>query len=133
VREGGQALRAGQFERADSLLREGLALWRGPPLAVFAYDSFAQREIGRLCELRMQALQGRIDADLALGRHALLVGELEALVSEHPLAERLRAQLMLALYRSGRQADALELYRQTRRVLLDHLGLEPGSIPRPIR
>jgi YVTN family beta-propeller protein len=127
VREGSEALREGRFERAAGLLREGLALWRGPPLPEFAYDSFAQREIGRLGELRLQALQGRIDADLALGRHALLVGELEALVSEHPLAERLRAQLMLALYRSGRQADALEVYRQTRRVLLDDLGLEPGE------
>ena len=127
VREGSEALRAGQFEPAGSLLREGLALWRGPPLAEFAYDSFAQREIERLCELRMQALQGRIDADLALGRHALVVGELEALVSEHPLAERLRAQLMLALYRSGRQVDALEVYGQTRRVLLDGLGLEPSG------
>ena len=127
VREGGQALRDGQFERADGLMREGLALWRGPPLAEFAYDSFAQREIDRLCELRLQALQARIDADLALGRHAVLVGELEALVREHPLAERLRAQLMLALYRSGRQADALAVYHQTRRVLLDDLGLEPGE------
>ncbi len=127
VRDGSQALREGQFERAGALLGEGLALWQGPPLAEFAYESFAQREIGRLCELRLQALQGRIDADLARGRDASLVGELEALVSEHPRAERLRAQLMLALYRSGRQADALEVYRQTRRVLLDDLGLEPGE------
>ena len=127
VREGSEALREGQFERAGDLLREGLALWRGAPLAEFAYESFAQPEIGRLCELRLHALQGRIDADLACGLDASLVGELEALVSEHPSAERLRAQLMLALYRSGRQADALEVYRQTRRVLLDDLGLEPGE------
>jgi DNA-binding SARP family transcriptional activator len=127
VREGSEALRDGRFERAAGLLREGLALWRGQPLAEFAYDSFAQPEIGRLGELRLHALEGRIDADLALGRHASLVGELEALVSEHPLVERLRAQLMLALYRSGRQADALEVYRGTRRVLLDELGLEPGE------
>jgi YVTN family beta-propeller protein len=127
VREGSEALCDGQFERAAGLLCDGLALWRGPPLAEFAYDSFARPEIGRLCELRLQALQARIDADLALARHALLVGELEALVGEHPLAERLRGQLMLALYRSGRQADALEVYRQTRRVWLEDLGLEPGE------
>ena len=127
VDEGSKALRDGQFERAGGLLREGLALWRGPPLAEFAYDAFARQEIERLSELHLQAIQGRIDADLALGRHDLLVGELEALVAAHPLAERLRGQLMLALYRSGRQADALEVYLQTRRVLLDDLGLEPGE------
>jgi YVTN family beta-propeller protein len=127
VSEGTAALRDGQFERGGDLLREGVALWRGPPLAEFAYDSFAQQEVERVNELHAQAIQGRIDADLALGRHALLVGELEALVAEHPLAERLQAQLMLALYRSGRQADALDVYRQARRRLLDDLGLEPGE------
>ena len=101
VDEGSKALRDGQPERAGGLLREGLALWRGPPLAEFAYDAFARQEIERLSELHSQAIQGRIDADLALGRHDLLVGELEALVAAHPLAERLRGQLMLALYRCG--------------------------------
>ena len=99
---------------------------RGPPLAEFAFDSFAQEEIGRLEELRLAALEERIDADLALGRHGELVAELEALVARHPLRERLRGQLMLALYRCGRQAEALKLYQDARRVLVDELGLEPG-------
>jgi DNA-binding SARP family transcriptional activator len=113
-------------EAAARLLREALALWRGPALADVAHESFAQREILRLEELRLVALERRIDADLALGRDAELVAELEALVREHPLRERPRAQLMLALYRSGRQAEALEVYRQTRRLLVDELGLEPS-------
>jgi DNA-binding SARP family transcriptional activator len=107
-------------------LREALDLWRGPPLADFEYASFARTEIGRLEELRLAALEERIEADLALGRHAQLVGELEALVREHPLRERLRAQLMLALYRSGRQAEALEAYQDARRTLVEELGIEPG-------
>jgi DNA-binding SARP family transcriptional activator/tetratricopeptide (TPR) repeat protein len=107
-------------------LREALALWRGPPLADVAYDSFAQAEIGRLEELRLSTLEARIEVDLRLGHHGDLVGELEALVGEHPLRERLRAQLMLALYRSGRQAEALETYQQARGVLVDDLGIEPG-------
>jgi len=113
-------------EAAASILREALALWRGPALADVAQESFAQPEILRLEELRLVALEQRIDADLALGRDAELVAELEALVREHPLRERLRAQLMLALYRSGRQADALDVYRQTRRLLVDELGIEPS-------
>ena len=96
------------------------------PLADFAYESFAQSEIARLDEARLAALEERIDAELALGEHARLVGELEALVHEHPLRERLIAQLMLALYRSGRQADALESYRVARGRLVEELGLEPG-------
>jgi hypothetical protein len=92
----------------------------------FAYEPFAQAEIARLQEERVAALEDRIDADLALGRHTVLVGELEALVREHPLRERLQAQLMLALYRSGRQTEALERYRQARRTLADELGIEPG-------
>ena len=92
---------------AAERLREALALWRGPPLAEFAYERWATGEIGRLEELRLSVLQDRIDADLALGREGDLVGELERLVSEHPLSERLRGQLMLALYRAGRQAEAL--------------------------
>jgi len=92
-------------------LREALGLWRGPALDEFAYEPFAQAAIAELEELRLAALEERVEADLALGRHAELVAELEGLVAEHPLRERLRAQLMLALYRCGRQVDALELYR----------------------
>jgi DNA-binding SARP family transcriptional activator len=111
-------------ERAR-LLGEALALWRGGPLAEFAYEPFAQGEIARLEELRLSALEDRIDADLELARHGGIVGELESLVAEHPTRERLRGQLMLALYRSGRQADALESYRDARRALTQELGLEP--------
>lgn len=100
--------------------------WRGEPLADVAYDPFAQAEIGRLEQLRLAALEDRIDADLALGRHAALVPELEALVATHPLRERFRAQLMVALYRAGRQAEALGVYRDARRALVDELGVEPG-------
>ena len=105
--------------------REALELWRGPALVDFAYEPFAQAPILRLEELRLTALEDRIEADLALGRHAPLVAELEALVAEHPLRERLRGQLMLALYRSARQAEALGAYQQARRVLVDELGIEP--------
>jgi peptide/nickel transport system substrate-binding protein len=107
-------------------LRAALALWRGPPLSDFESEPFAQSEIARLEEVRLAALEERIEADLALGRHAELVPELEALVREHPLREGLRAQLMLALYRSGRQAEALDAYRQARTTLAEELGLEPG-------
>ena len=126
VSAGERALAAGEPDRAAQRLRQGLALWRGPPLADFTYEPFAQQEIARLDELRMVALEQRIDADLALGRHAQVVGELEALVREHPLRERIRGQLMLALYRCGRQAEALEAYRDGRRHMSDELGLEPG-------
>jgi YVTN family beta-propeller protein len=124
--EGRALLAAGEPERAAEGLRAALALWRGPPLSDFASEPFAQAEIARLEELRLAALEERIEADLALGRHAELVSELEALVREHPLRERLRAQLMLALYRSGRQAEALDTYQRARRVLAEELGLEPG-------
>jgi YVTN family beta-propeller protein len=110
---------------ARALLGEALSLWRGEPLADFAYERFAQAEIARLQELKLAVLEDRIDADLALGRHAELVAELETLAAAHPLRERLRAQLMLALYRSGRQAEALETYRAGHRVLHEELGLEP--------
>ena len=123
---GRRALEDGDALTASAVLREALALWRGPPLSDFAYEPFAQPEIARLEEARLAALEDRIDADLASGEHARLVGELEALVREHPLRERLRGQLMLALYRSGRQADALDAYRDARGWLLDELGLEPG-------
>ncbi|MDX6400653.1 MAG: hypothetical protein QOF27_1259, partial [Gaiellaceae bacterium] len=124
--EEGRRLRERDPARAATLLRDALALWRGPALADFAFEPFAQAEIVRLEELRLVALEERIEADLALSRHAALAGELEALVAHHPLRERFRAQLMLALYRAGRQAEALETYQQARRVLVDELGIDPG-------
>ena len=141
LRLGPDAVDARRFERAMAeglaivesdpatagrLLRDALELWRGDPLADFADSGFAQSEIARLQELRLGALEARIDADLACGRDAELVPEAEALVAAHPLRERLRGQLMLALYRSGRQADALAEYREARALFQDELGLEPG-------
>jgi DNA-binding SARP family transcriptional activator len=113
--------------KAAEQLGEALGLWRGPALADFAYEPFAQAAIGRLEEVRLLAVEMRVDADLALGRHAALVAELDALAAEHPLRERLRGQLMLALYRSGRQAEALAAYQSARRVLVDELGIEPST------
>ncbi|NUR78586.1 MAG: AfsR/SARP family transcriptional regulator, partial [Thermoleophilia bacterium] len=110
--------------------REALALWRGQPLADLAFESFARSEIDRLEESRLTALEGRVEQDLAEGRHGEIVGELEALVDEHPLRERFAAQLMLALYRSGRQAEALDVYRAARSRLVEELGLEPSEILR---
>jgi YVTN family beta-propeller protein len=126
AREGREALERGEAAGAAESLGEALELWRGPPLSDLAYESFAQAEIGRLEELRLGVLEDRIDADLALGRHTALVPELEALVDEHRERERLRGQLMLALYRSGRQGDALESYRDMQRALDRELGLAPG-------
>jgi DNA-binding SARP family transcriptional activator len=111
---------------AAGKLREALALWRGSALDDLAYESFAQLAIGRLEELRLAVLEKRIDADLAVGRHGDLIPELEGLVAEHPLREGLRARLMLALYRCGRQADALAAYQSTRQTLTDELGIEPS-------
>ena len=125
--QGRRALAAGEFEQAGATLREALAVWRGEPLADFAYDSFAQSEIGRLDELRLGAVEERIDADLALGREDVVTAELQGLVAEHPLRERLRGQLMLALYRSGRKAEALRVYEEARRALAQELGLEPSE------
>ncbi len=119
--------RRGAPDSAAGKLREALALWRGPALADLAYERFAQVEIARLEEMRLAVLEQRIDADLAAGRHAELVGELETLVARHPLRERLRCQLMLALYRSARQAEALEAYRAARRELQEELGLDPSA------
>jgi DNA-binding SARP family transcriptional activator len=124
--EGRRALAEGDPVRAASRLREALALWRGPPLADFAYEPFAQTEIARLEELRLTTLEDRLEADLASNAHGELVGELEALVREHPLRERLRGQLMLALYRAGRQAEALDVYQASRQALVEELGIEPG-------
>jgi predicted ATPase/DNA-binding SARP family transcriptional activator len=123
--KGREALASGDQRRAAHHLREALAIWRGPALAGLGFESFAQGEIARLEELRLAVLEDRIDADLACGRHAELVGELEALVAEHPLRERLRRQLVLALYRGGRQAEALQAYRAARQMLSEELGLEP--------
>ncbi len=125
--EGHEALAQGDAERAAIVLHQALALWRGPALAEFVFEQFAQPEIGRLEELRLAAVEERIEADLALGRHADLIGELEALVAENPYRERLRGQLMLALYRSGRQTEALEAYKDARRALVDELGIEPSE------
>jgi len=113
-------------EGAGALLREALALWRGAPLGDLEYEAFAQAEISRLEELRLAVLEERIDADLAAGRHREALGELEGLAAAHPLRERLAGQLMLALYRSGRQAEALDAYQSTRRLLVDEIGLEPN-------
>ena len=125
--EGRAALGAGDPARAADTLRAALALWRGAPLADLSWEPFAQSEIVRLEELRLAALEERIDADLALGRHGQLVAELERLVVEQPMRERFRAQLMLALYRSGRQADALAVYQRARRTFVDELGIEPSE------
>ena len=124
--EGSTALGRKSYGEAAELLAEALDLWRGAALADMRYDAFAQGEIGRLEELRLAAVEDRIEADLGLGRHDQLVGELESLVSEQPTRERLRGLQMLALYRGGRQADALDAYRQAREALLEELGLEPG-------
>ncbi len=123
---GRRALESGDADMAARLLREALELWRGPPLADFAYESFAQAEIAKLEEARLAALEDRIEAELAMARHRDQVAELESLVGANPNRERLLAQLMLALYRCGRQADALEAYRRGRQALSDELGLEPG-------
>ncbi|MBA3429385.1 MAG: winged helix-turn-helix domain-containing protein [Actinobacteria bacterium] len=106
-------------------LTDALALWRGSPLSQFAYEQFAQNEIARLEELRLTAVEARVEAQLAVGRHASAIAELEALIQQHPLRERLCGQLMLALYRSGRQAEALDVYQRTRRSLDDQLGISP--------
>jgi DNA-binding SARP family transcriptional activator len=112
-------------ERAE-MLRRALELWRGPPLADFRYEAWAEAEIERLEELRLAAVEDRLEAELETGRDAELVGELESLVAEHPLRERLRGHLMLALYRSGRQTEALDVYQEARRRLVEELGIEPG-------
>ena len=119
------ARRCERSERAQKL-RHALALWRGPPLADLAFEAFAQPHIAHLEELRLSTLEERIDAELETGAHAELVGELEGLVDEYPLRERLRGQFMLALYRAGRQAEALEAYQEGRALLVEQLGIEPS-------
>jgi DNA-binding SARP family transcriptional activator len=113
-------------EQAATLLHEALSLWRGPPLADLEYEPFARAAVSRLEELRLAALEARLALDVELGRHAPVVAELDAIVTEHPLRERLRALQMLALYRAGRQADALAAYREARRTLVDEIGIEPS-------
>jgi DNA-binding SARP family transcriptional activator len=127
VDEGRSLLGRGQADDAAERLGEALSLWRGPPLADFTYESFSQTAIARLEEIRLAALEVRIEADLLRGRHDELVAELEALVAEHPLRERLRNYLMTALYRSGRQADALTAYQDARRTLVNEVGIEPST------
>ena len=126
VDEGRSLLTRGLAVDASARLQDALSLWRGPALADFAYESFAQAPIARLEEIRLAALELRIEADLALGRHDELVGEIAALVAEHPLRERLRIYLMTALYQSGRQAEALNAYQDARRALVDGLGIDPS-------
>jgi YVTN family beta-propeller protein len=123
---GRSALAAGNYDAAAIRLRQALSLWRGPALGELAYEPFARPEAERLEEQRLAALEERIEAELALGRHAALIGELESLSREHPLRERLRGLLMLALYRGGRQAEALDVYRKTRQQLVDELGIDPS-------
>jgi DNA-binding SARP family transcriptional activator/ABC-type branched-subunit amino acid transport system substrate-binding protein len=130
--EARRALAGGDARSAAEQLREAHALRRGPALAEFRYEDFAQAEIGRLEELELGALEERVEADLALGRHADLVPELETLVVTHPLRERLRGQLMTGLYRCGRQAEALAVYQDVRRRLDEELGLEPGPALRDL-
>jgi DNA-binding SARP family transcriptional activator len=132
LRDGRELLTSGEPDRAANTLRGALGLWRGSPLSDVASVPFAEGEVARLEELRLVALEERIEADLALGRHAELVPELEGLIRDHPLRERLRAQLMLALYRSGRQSEALAAYQQARKMLSTELGLEPGRTLREL-
>ena len=124
--DGREALGRRDAETAAAVLHDALDLWQGPALADFAFEPFAEAAIARLEDLRLAALEDRIEADLKLGRHQAVVGELEELIAGHPLRERLRAHLMLALYRAGRQAEALEAYHATRRALVEELGIEPG-------
>jgi DNA-binding SARP family transcriptional activator len=127
VAEGGSELAAGRPQRAFSALEQALALWRGRPLDDLAYEPFVQREIARLDDLRVAALEQLVDAKLGLGRHAEVVAQLERLIAKYPYRERLRSQLMLALYRCDRQADALQAYQDARRTLVEQLGIEPGE------
>jgi len=126
AREGRELLGSGESKAAAKRLAEALELWRGTPFAEFESEPFARDAGARLEDARLAALEERIEADLALGRHARLIPELEELVAREPLRERPRAQLMLALYRSGRQAEALDAFQQGRRVLVEELGIDPS-------
>ena len=124
---GRAALQAGRYSEAAQTLRQALDLWRSPCLPTWPTTRSSARRQARLEELRLAALEARIDADLALGRHDALAGELEQLAAEHPLRERLHGQLMVALYRCGRQAEALAAYRRVRDLLASELGIDPGE------
>ena len=126
VEDGRQALAAGRCKEASSALGKALALWRGPPFADLAFEPFAEREAARLEEQRLVALELRVEADLAAGRHAELVVELKPIVAEHPRRESFAGQHMLALYRCGRQSEALDVYRKARERLVAEIGIEPG-------
>jgi DNA-binding SARP family transcriptional activator len=126
ARDAAAALEARDPEQASALAADGLRLWRGPAFAEVAFADFALGEIRRLEELRLVALETRVDADLQLGRHAQLIGELSGLLAAEPTRERLAGQLMVALYRAQRQAAALEVYQRARAHLAEQLGLEPG-------
>jgi DNA-binding SARP family transcriptional activator len=130
--EGTEHLAGERVREAAAVLSDAIGLWRGPALADFACEPWAQAEIARLEDLRLAAIEERIDADLALGRHRKLIAELEGLVDRHPTRERPCGQLMLALYRSGRQTDALEAFRQRRRTMVDQLGIEPSPALREL-
>jgi DNA-binding SARP family transcriptional activator/ABC-type transport system substrate-binding protein/streptogramin lyase len=127
LERGRRANALGSPEEALEALDAGLALWRGAPIADVAYEAFARADVERLEELRVVAVEERIDTELALGRHDTVAAELEPLIAQHPLRERLRAQRMLALYRCGRQAEALAVYADTRKRLVDELGIEPSQ------
>src|SRR5215472_7636641 len=132
VSEGRELLATRAAAQAAQTLSQALSLWQGPPLADFRYEPFAQAEIARLEELHLTCLEERVEADLALGSASVLIPELRRLVGEHPMRERLRGQLMLALYRDGRQADALEVYREFRSVLREELGLDATPLLREL-
>jgi len=133
IRDGRRTLEQGDAAGASELLSEALALWRGPPLADVAFEEFAQPGIRHLEELRLAALETRIDADFERGRHAEVIAELEGLLAREPTRERIAGQLMTALYRSGRQSDALQVYQRTRAALAEELGLEPGPALRTLQ
>ena len=132
ISDGSDALAAGAVAEAARTLGRALSLWQGPALADFRYEPFAQAEIARLEELHLTCLEERIDADLAVGPAGALTAELRQLVSEHPVRERLRGQLMLALYRGGRQTEALEVYREFQSVLREELGLDTSPLLREL-
>jgi predicted ATPase/DNA-binding SARP family transcriptional activator len=132
AKTGHDHLAGGRHAEAAAVLREGLALWRGPAFADFAFDEFTQAHRTRLEEMRLTATEDRIDADLAAGRHEAVAAELEGLVREHGLRERLWAQLMLALYRCDRQSDSLRAFQRARDLLADELGLDPGPALREL-
>lgn len=125
-RDGGAALRTGSWQRCSDALSEALRLWRGTPLSDVPCDRLQREDVPRLNQMRLQAAEWRAEAELHLGRHDLLVAELQNLTAEQPLRERSQALLMIALTRCGRQAEALAAYQQTRRTLIDELGIEPG-------